>query len=122
MVPRFMIGVGASCGLLLATAVAAQDALMSLSKNPFSQPEILNAPPPLPPAPVKVVLPPEEIRLELTATMVSETAPMVVVDGELLTIGEKIEGFKLIAVKEGVAVFRRGGKNYSFEIESGERQ
>jgi hypothetical protein len=62
------------------------------------------------------VLPPEEVVLRLSATLVSETAPMVVVDGELLAIGEKMEGFKLIAVMEGKATFVRAGKKFSFMI------
>ena len=41
---------------------------------------------------------------------------MVVVDGELLAIGDKIEGMKLIAVKEGEATFTRAGKQFSFTI------
>ena len=96
-------------------AFGAESGLMSLSNNPFSRPEIFNAPPP-PPVRQTVVLPPEQVELNLTATMVSEIAPMVVVDGELLAIGDKIEGMKLIAVKEGEAIFTRAGKKYSFTI------
>ena len=42
---------------------------------------------------------------------------MVVVEGELLGIGEKIDGFKLIAVMEGKAIFRRNGRKFTFEID-----
>ena len=41
---------------------------------------------------------------------------MAVVDGELLGIGDRISGFKLIAVMEGKAVFRRNGRKFTFEI------
>ncbi|MDH3857306.1 MAG: hypothetical protein OEV07_04880 [Gammaproteobacteria bacterium] len=91
---------------------------MILRNNPFSRPEIVNAPPPQ--VESEVVLPPEEVKLRVTATMVSETAPMVVVDGELLAIGEKIEGMKLIAVREGEAIFTRAGKKFSFTIDDRE--
>ena len=94
------------------SAQAAETSMLTLQNNPFTRPEV-----PAPtPAPI-VRVPPEEIKLVLTATMVSETAPMAVVDGQLLAIGERIEGMKLIAVMEGRAVFARGGKKYSFEIE-----
>jgi hypothetical protein len=121
MTPRIVIGIITGCGLSFVSAAVAQDALMTLSNNPFSQPAILNAPPP-PPARPEVVFPPEEIRLEVNATRVSATMPMSVVDGELLTVGQKIEGFKLIAVKEGEAVFRRAGRNFSFRIEDRESE
>jgi len=99
-----------------ASDLAADPDLLSLRNNPFSRPAILNAPPPPPPVAPKVILPPEEVVLDLTATMVSKTTPMVMVDGELLAIGDEIEGLKLIEVMEGKAVFARAGKKYSFMI------
>jgi len=99
---------------------AAETRMLTLQKNPFTRPAILKPKPP--PAPVaRVVVPPEEIELKLSATMVSETTPMAVVDGELLAIGDRIEGMKLIAVMEGKVVFTRGGKKFSFEIEDDEK-
>ena len=91
--------------------------LLTLQKNPFSQPEVINKPSPPPPVAAAIVLPAEEVKLDLSATMVSATNPMVVVDGELLAIGDKVEGLKLIAVMEGSAVFTRGGKKYSFAVD-----
>ena len=103
--------------LVTGVAEAAESRLSSLNNNPFTRPEILKPKPPPPPAPVvRPQLPPEEVELNLTATMVSDNAPMAVVDGELLAIGDRIEGLKLIAVMEGKAVFTRNGKKYSFEI------
>jgi len=103
--------------LLSGVADAAESRLLTLNNNPFTRPEILKPKPPPPPAPVvRQMLPPEEVVLNLTATMVSDNAPMAVVDGELLAIGDRIEGLKLIAVMEGKAVFTRNGKKYSFEI------
>jgi hypothetical protein len=105
-------------------ADAAETAFLQLQNNPFTRPEVLKPkPPPPPPAPRPVVVvPPEEIELDLTATMVSDTRPMVMVDGELLGIGEKIQGLELIAVMEGKAVFTRGARKYSFEINQGQRK
>jgi hypothetical protein len=103
------------------TATAAETSLLTLQKNPFTRPQVLKPKPPPPPAPV-VVIPPEEVELNLTATMVSDTAPMAVVGDKLLAIGDRIEGLKLIAVMEGKAVFARGGKKYSFEIDTAGRK
>lgn len=95
---------------------ARETEILTLSNNPFTRPQVLKPKPP-PPRPV-VIVPPEEVELELTATMVSETAPMVVVNGEMLALGEKIEGLKLIAVMEHRAVFTRDGRKFTFEIET----
>jgi len=118
MRPRIVIIMGAILCLCSVSSLAAEVELLTLRKNPFSQPEVVNKPPPPPPPPVvaRVVLPAEEVKLDLSATMVSATNPMVVVDGELLAIGDQIEGLKLIAVMEGSAVFTRGGKKYSFAV------
>ena len=115
MAPRLLCYLLVLWALGAFPALGAESELLSLSNNPFSRPEIFKAPPP-PPVRQTVVLPPEQVELNLTATMVSEIAPMVVADGELLAIGDKIEGLKLIAVKEGEAIFTRAGKRFSFTI------
>ena len=116
MRPRIVTITGAILYLCSVSSLAVEVELLTLRKNPFSQPEVVNKPPPPPPVAAKVVLPVEEVKLDLSATMVSATNPMVVVDGELLAIGDQIEGLKLIAVMEGSAVFTRGGKKYSFAV------
>ncbi len=108
-------------GALIAPGAYAESSLQTLRNNPFSRPEILKPKPPPAPA-ARVVLPPEEIELRVSATMVSEIAPMAVVDGELLAIGDRIEGMKLIAVMEGKVVFTRDGRKFSFEIEDDDRR
>jgi len=117
MRPRIVTITGAILYLCSVSSLAAEAELLTLRKNPFSQPEVVNKPPPPPPVVAAVVLPVEEVKLDLSATMVSATNPMVVVDGELLAIGDRIEGLKLIAVMEGSAVFTRGGKKYSFAVD-----
>ena len=102
-------------------AALADAGLLSLANNPFTRPEILKPKPPPRPEP-RVELPPEEVELNVSATLVSKTAPMAVVDGELLALGDRIDGFKLISVMEGKAVFSRGGRRYTFVIESREQQ
>jgi len=117
MRPRIYPITGAILYLCSVASLAAEAELQTLRKNPFSQPEVVNKPPPPPPVVVEVVLPVEEVKLDLSATMVSATNPMVIVDGELLAIGDRIEGLKLIAVMEGSAIFSRGGKKYSFAVD-----
>ena len=116
MTPNLRFVLLAPCLVCFVPALNAETTLFSLSNNPFSRPEIFNAPPP-PPERTEVAIPPEEVVLKLTATMVSENAPMAIVDGKLLAIGEEIEGLKLIAVKEGEAIFSRAGKQFSFAID-----
>ena len=90
-----------------------------LRHNPFAKPALLALPstkevtkttPPIKPA----------VELELTATLVSDVMPLIIVGGELLGIGEAIEGYRLIAVQEGVAVFDREGQRHTVSlVESG---
>lgn len=99
--------------LLLATAADAAE-LQQLRQNPFSRPEIVNEPPPPVVQPRATVS--EEPELELSATLISKVAPMVVVNGELLEIGQDIDGLRLVAVAEGRATFERDGRKYTFEL------
>ena len=70
--------------LALIPPVIADTELLILDFNPFTRPDILKK---KPPQRAKVIPratpPPAEIELELTATMVSKHAPMVIVNGEM---------------------------------------
>jgi hypothetical protein len=102
-------------GVLTVSAVAADTQLLTLSKNPFTRPPVLNLTPP--PAPPKIVKKAEPVQLELSATMMSNTSPMVIADGELLAVGDSIKGLKLVEVMEGKAVFVAAGKRVTFSID-----
>lgn len=101
---------------LLLTAPAVADVeLLSLRNNPFSRPPMPEKkPPPSKPVAVQRI---EPVELELTATMVSDSAPMVIVEGELIAIGESFRGMKLLEVMEGKAVFAGAGKKMTFKME-----
>ena len=99
---------------LLAVTAADASELQRLQNNPFRQPEVVNQPPPAPPPVQAAEL--DEPELELSATMISKVAPMVVVNGELLGIGETIDGLRLIGVAEGRATFERKGRKFTFEL------
>ena len=99
----------------LVTSTSAASPLLTLDNNPFARPLMLKAKP----VPVKtqVERKTETVDLDLTATMVSATYPMIIVDGELLALGESIKGLKLVKVMEGKAVFAKAGKTQTFTVE-----
>jgi hypothetical protein len=99
----------------LITTASEDSPLLTLNNNPFSRPQMLKVKPA--PVNVQVVRKTEPVDLDLTATMVSDNAPMIIVDGELLALGESIRGLKLVKVKEGQAVFARAGKTLTFTLE-----
>lgn len=88
-------------------------------KNPFGQPEELKKKN----IPVKrrqgriVEAPVEVPELKLTATLISVSEPLVIVNQQMLGIGEEIEGMRLSLIDEGRAVFYFKGKTYEFSID-----
>ena len=101
----------------LTPSANAAPSLLTLNSNPFTRPQMLKLK--LEPAPVKaqVVRKAEPVDLDLTATMVSDHSPMIIVDGEMLAPGESIRGLKLVKVMEGKAEFVRSGKTLIFTLE-----
>lgn len=89
-------------------------ASIALVNNPFSRPAMLAAPANKPVKREEKIGQPVE--LQLTATLVSDSTPLVIVEGEMLGIGEKIEGYRLLAVEEGRAVFTKKGKRHIFVL------
>lgn len=91
----------------------AEQALLTLSHNPFSRPAML-APPVVQTntrdTPKSSALP------ELTATLVSTSRPMAIVGGELLGLGEEMDGYRLVAVTEGQAVFIKQGQRHTLQL------
>ena len=116
MLPSALSLAAAIVALSLSFETQAEVVLKTLHNNPFQQPDILKAKPAAQPQSRQIEPAQQQIDLELTATMVSESTPMVVVDGKLLGIGESIKGFELIGVTEGGAVFARQGKRYSLKV------
>lgn len=113
----YLLAFGAA---LFVFEAAAAGELLTLRHNPFTRPEVLKPKPP-PPRPQPVVEEPEDIELVVSATMVSQNSPMAIVDGELLAVGDRIRGLKLVAVREGKAIFYRNGRRYVFEIDNGRK-
>ena len=100
--------------ILLAPPVVADSALLTLNNNPFTRPLKLEA---KPTAVVPKQAPREDpVELDLSATMMSATLPMIIADGELLGIGDSIKGLKLVEIMEGAAVFRGANGSVTFSI------
>ena len=103
--------------LLLALApVQAQTQLKTLTNNPFSRPEIVKPKPPPVVVQSAAEVEADAVDLELNAVMVSTVRPMVIVNDQMIAIGEKIGEMTLIAVVEGGAIFTMAGKKYSFTV------
>ena len=100
--------------MLCISSIAHGDSSMTLEHNPFSKPAMLALPVARPAKREEVVE--QSFELQLTATLVSEFAPMVIVEGKMLGIGDEIEGFRLLAVDEGRAVFQKNANEHTFTL------
>ena len=106
--------------LLLPALVSADVVLIKLKNNPFSKPDI-KVQRTLPVVNIAPSVPEKEPDINLEATMVSVNGSMAIVNGELIEIGDKIENMKLIEVREGEAVFRKGRKTRTYQVGVTER-
>lgn len=101
--------------LLTIPFVHATSDLIELQNNPFSRPEIKIQPvrQQSRSAPVQAQ---RETVIYLEATLVSVNGSMVIANGELIAIGEKVEDMKLLEVREGEAVFGKGRKTRTYKV------
>jgi len=96
------------------TLVVADSHAMTLRNNPFSQPEkqAVAAKQDSHEKAQEAALPTKKLR----AVIVSDLKPMANLDGQIITIGEEIEGYKLLSVNEGEAVFQWQGKQHTLTL------
>jgi hypothetical protein len=111
---RIAMLVCALTALMIPSLVNAEVPGRVLTHNPFSKPSLL-AQPNMEAKEKRNAE--EEGALELTATLVSYEMPLVIVEGELLSIGEEIRGYRLISVGEGKAIFEKNGRTFTFWVE-----
>ena len=90
---------------LLATATAAED---TLRHNPFSRPDLGNRATPGSGA--------SSGALDLRAILMAGRRSLVNVGGDLIGVGESVNGFELIAVGDGHARFRRGTETLTVHL------
>jgi len=87
-------------------AAAQASEVVELRHNPFSHPELVS-----PPSGRGLSV--DEARrgegLELRATLIAPEHAMADVNGVILTVGEEVEGFRLVEVGERRAVLEREG-------------
>lgn len=80
-----------------------------LRYDPFETPALLDQPPVQPSSVQALDITPKPWERELRATSVSAARSMINVDGVILVVGEELDGFRLVEVREGLAVFERDG-------------
>lgn len=114
--PRFIFPFG--CILLLSCSswAIAQNKPDQLKNNPFSQPDFLKYSPPVLNRVSPIESPQEVPEFSLTAIFISVNIPMAVVNDKLLTIGEEIDGIKLITVGEDNVKIRYANKTYTIPL------
>jgi len=56
---------------------------------------------------------------ELRAVMAAGPDSMVNVDGAIVRVGEEIRGYRLVEVRDGEAVFMKGGRQHSVAMRGG---
>ena len=87
---------------------AANGELPALRRNPFYHPPLaLVAIPSEPQAEMPV---PEEVKLELRATLLGTASAMADISGAVLLVGEETEGFRLVRIAEDEVVMEKNGK------------
>jgi hypothetical protein len=108
-----------SAGLVCLPGLAQAQA-GGLKHDPFVRPVLAAPPPPAVAAPVnrvvKAALPEPVWKPELTAIMLAGAKSMVNVGGELVRIGEQINGYRLVEVQEETAVFVNDKKRVTLSL------
>ncbi len=118
MVKILLLAAAALLPGLLPMPLLAQSDLIELNKDPFRQPDMLKYRPPAPAARQNRDQETGEIpELKLTATLISVSEPMVIVNDKLLQVGDQIEGMRLILIDEGRAIFRYQGQNHEITLD-----
>jgi hypothetical protein len=108
----------------LPMAHAQEGVTYKLERDPFVVPKfVLAATAPVVPA--EKVKPAAEIlfsSMTLRAAVNAGRNSLVNVDGKIIALGEKLEGYKLIKVGNGDAVFENGGRRQTLRMEREQKQ
>jgi hypothetical protein len=102
---------------VFACVAASEQVDAPLQRNPFAAPKVLEQPVTLV-APRRVAEPePEpEPLFRLRAVLAARGGSLANIDGEILGVGEKIEGYRLVAIREHQVVLRRRGKRIVLSV------
>ena len=94
------------------SAVLAQELLERTGTNPFDRPDfVMNLG-----SPATVAQAIEPVRLELRATMVGTGSAMANINGEILSVWQTYEGYRVIAIREGRVVLSKDGARLELNI------
>ncbi len=110
---------------VVSSNLPAQNNIEKPEQNPFSQPDFLKYTPPVIPREKPVEITTDEAaeiddvmpEFSLSATFISVNGPMAVVNDILLSIGDEIEGIRLIMVGEARVKIRYKGKVVDIELQ-----
>jgi hypothetical protein len=104
---------------VFACVAASEQVDTPLQRNPFAAPKVLEQPVTLV-APRRVAEPEPEPEPEplfrLRAVLAARGGSLANIDGEILGVGEKIEGYRLVAIREHQVVLRRRGKRIVLSV------
>lgn len=99
------------CLLLAAAAcVLPAHAQVELRHDPFARPTLAAAANPQTSGGANITNPDVPWNPQLTSVMLAGKDSMVTVDGVIVSLGEKIDGHRLIQVRDHEAVFQKGRK------------
>lgn len=115
-IPRLFSVVIILTGLLVfSAALQATNVAPILHLDPFEKPDLLL----LQDRELDVEPLPEPVswQPELRATMRSTQGAMVNINGDIIAIGEEINGFRLLEVQERSAIFGKNGEKYPVSLD-----
>ena len=98
--------------LLLTAPGAAQDPDPALATNPFDRPAFVVTLGDVA-SPGPMALP---VRLELRTTMVGEDAALANIDGEILSAGDTVDGYRVASIREGRVILTKDGERIVLDV------
>jgi len=87
--------------------------IQPLHRDPFDASAIL--PPPLAAKPDQATE--AELTFELKATLVAKEHPLAHINGQILTVGETIDGYRLRQIGENQVVLEKDGKSMTVSLQ-----
>lgn len=103
--------------LLLAAPSAAQDPDPTLATNPFDRPAfVVN----LSDAAARGPLAPA-VLLDLRTTMVGKDAAFANINGEILSVGDTLDGYRVVSIREGRVILTKDGERMALDVYARQR-
>ena len=90
---------------MASSAYSVRADLIQLSNNPFQKPVLSGA-----------QEAEEEPALELMGVLVSKHTPLANFNGQILSIGDQIAGYRLLSVSESSAILFKNGVEFKFSV------